>query len=287
MKVWFLGCRGSTPAPGPNTARYGGHTSCLAVAADDGPPTLLLDAGTGLANLADVTEGQPFQGAMLLTHLHWDHTHGLPFSPVTDHPHAAVDLYLPDQGTPAELLLARAMSPPHFPIGPDELRGAWSFNSLGEGQLAATAGPPPGNGHTAGGFEVLACEIPHKGGRTFGYRVTAPDGSSLAYLPDHQPSRLGPGPDGFGEIHATARALTEGADLLVHDAQYTADEFPQMHNFGHAAIDYAVSLARSSQVGQLVAFHHAPTRTDPEIDDLADRFSRDAIFAREGLELNV
>ncbi len=275
MRVWVLGCRGSTPAPGPATMRFGGHTSCLAVAADDGPPTLLLDAGTGLANLPGALDGRPFHGTVLLTHLHWDHTHGLPFSAATDHPDAAAALYLPEQGVPAEALLARAMSPPHFPIGPGGLRGAWSFDGLEEGSLEA------------GSFEIVAREIPHKGGRTFGYRVTDPNGASLAYLPDHQPSRLGTGATGFGPLHEAARALTDGVDLLVHDAQYTADEFARMHDFGHSAIDYAVDLAQASAVGQLLAFHHAPTRTDTELDALAERFAATATFAREGLELTL
>ena len=273
MKVWVLGARGSTPAPGPATVRYGGHTSALALAADNGPPTLLLDAGTGLANLPAVLGGQPFQGALLLSHLHWDHTHGLPFSPATDHDDATVALSLPDQEAPADKALAWAMSPPHFPIGPDGLRGAWSFHGLDEGAFEA------------GGFEVLAREIPHKGGRTFGYRVTAPDGTSLAYLPDHQPSALGAGPDGFGPHHQAARALADGVDLLVHDAQYTAEEFPRLHHFGHSAIDYAVGLARVADVGRLLAFHHAPTRTDDELDALAERFASEATFAREGDDL--
>jgi ribonuclease BN (tRNA processing enzyme) len=275
VRVWVLGCRGSTPAPGPTTVRYGGHTSALAVAADDGPPTLLLDAGTGLANLPAVLVGAAFRGALLLSHLHWDHTHGLPFSPATDHDDAAVEVFLPAQEAPADKALAWAMSPPHFPIGPDGLRGAWSFHGLDEGPFEA------------GGFEVLAREIPHKGGRTFGYRVTAPDGRSLAYLPDHQPSALGPGPDGFGPFHEAARALVDGVDLLVHDAQYTAEEFPRLHHFGHSAIDYAVALARVAGVGRLLAFHHAPTRADDELDALADRFASMATFAREGDVLNV
>ncbi len=275
MRVWVLGCRGSTPAPGPATIRYGGHTSCLAVSADDGPPTLLLDAGTGLANLPTVLEGRPFRGALLLSHLHWDHTHGLPFSPATDHLDAEVALSLPAQGAPAEELLARAMSPPHFPIGLQGLRGAWTFDTLEEGRFEVA------------GFEVLAREIPHKGGRTFGYRVIGPDGRALAYLPDHQPSRLGAGTTGFGPLHEAALALTEGVDLLVHDAQYTAEEFPRMHDFGHSAIDYAVELSHAADVGQLVAFHHAPTRTDAQLDDLADRFTGAATFAQEGLELTL
>jgi phosphoribosyl 1,2-cyclic phosphodiesterase len=269
VRVWVLGCRGSTPAPGPATVRYGGHTSALAVAVDEGPPTLLLDAGTGLMNLRAVLGGDAFRGALLLSHLHWDHTHGLPFSPATDRDDAAVALLLPAQEAPADKALAWAMSPPHFPIGPDGLRGSWSFHDLDEGWFEA------------GGFEVLAREIPHKGGRTFGYRVVAPDGRSLAYLPDHQPSALGHGPDGFGPFHEAAHALVDGVHLLVHDSQYTAEEFPDLHHFGHSAIDYAVDLARVGEVGRLLAFHHAPTRTDDELDALTDRFAP-AIFAREG-----
>jgi ribonuclease BN (tRNA processing enzyme) len=167
------------------------------------------------------------------------------------------------------------MSPPHFPIGPSGLRGSWTFHSVEEGGLRT------------GGFEVLAREIPHKGGRTFGYRVTAPDGARLAYLPDHQPSRLGPGLHGFGPVHDAALALVSGVDLLVHDAQYTAEEFPRMHHLGHSAIDYAVELARAADVGRLLAFHHAPTRTDLDLDALADDFAGVATFAQEGLELTV
>ena len=273
MRVWVLGCRGSTPAPGAATLRYGGHTSTLAVAADDGPPTLLLDAGTGLANLPGALAGRAFRGSMLLTHLHWDHTHGLPFSPATDHPDAATDLFLPAQQAPAEETLARAMSPPHFPIGPEGLRGSWTFHGLDEGVVEVS------------GFEVLAREIPHKGGRTFGYRLTAPDGASLAYLPDHQPSQLGPGGTGFGPVHEAACALASGVGLLVHDAQYTAAEFPRLHHFGHSAVDYAVELARAADVDRLLAFHHAPRRTDDELDELAERFAGAASFAYEGAEL--
>ena len=273
MMAWLLGCRGSTPAPGPATVRYGGHTSAIALATDDGPPTLLLDAGTGLANLPGLVGPEGFRGALLLTHLHWDHTHGLPFSPATDHPKAAVDCFLPAQDAPAAEVLAQAMSPPHFPIGPEGLRGAWTFSGLEEGVVEA------------GGFEVLAREIPHKGGRTYGYRVTGPDGRSLAYLPDHMPTANGLGETGYGTLHEAAATLAQGVDVLVHDAQYTTEELPSLHTFGHAAIDYAVMLSRVAGVGRLLAFHHAPSRTDDELDRLAERFAGAATFAREGAEL--
>ncbi|HJZ07613.1 MAG TPA: MBL fold metallo-hydrolase, partial [Trebonia sp.] len=138
------------------------------------PPVLLLDAGTGLANVTGLLGGEPFTGTMLLTHLHWDHSLGLPFFLGGDRDDARVTLLLPDQedGTGAEELLAQVMSPPFFPIPPAGLRGDWRFGSISPGQFKAE------------GFTVEAREIPHKGGRTFGYRVS--DGRCvLAYITDH------------------------------------------------------------------------------------------------------
>jgi phosphoribosyl 1,2-cyclic phosphodiesterase len=255
VRVDVLGVRGSTPAPGLPFVRYGGNTSCVALSLDGGEPTLVLDAGTGLRSLGRLLLDGVFRGAILLTHLHWDHTHGLPFSPSVDHPSAFVDLRLPAQGVDAEELLTRMMQPPHFPIRPDQLRGDWRFGSIDEGSFPVA------------GFEVVAREIPHKGGRTFGYRVS--DGrSAMAYLPDHGPFALGPGADGFGPIHPAALELVEGVDLLLHDAQHTASEFGAVAGFGHSAVDYALALAEAAGVGRLVLFHHDPNRTDDAQDQL-------------------
>ena len=257
MRIHFCGVRGSTPAPGPEFVRYGGNTSCVAIAHEGADPTLLLDAGTGLARVTRLLEGRPFHGTILLGHLHWDHTHGLPFFRSGDEDGADVRLMLPEQdGGSAEELLARAMSPPHFPISPGQLRGTWSFDFVREGEFEVE------------GFSVQAREIPHKGGRTFGYRVS--DGvHSVAYLSDHNPSALGDGPDGFGPYHPAALALAEGVDVLIHDAQYTAEEFPERRTWGHSAIDYPVGLAETAGAGQLVLFHHDPRRTDDELDVIA------------------
>jgi phosphoribosyl 1,2-cyclic phosphodiesterase len=114
---------------------------------------------------------------------------------------------------------------------------------------------------------VDALEIPHKGGRTFGYRVS--DGSAtLAYLPDHNPISLGPGPDGLGVYHDAALTLTDGADLLVHDSQHTAAELPRLGFLGHSAVEYAVALAQRASARQLALFHHDPWRTDAQINAL-------------------
>jgi phosphoribosyl 1,2-cyclic phosphodiesterase len=267
VRLYFCGTRGSTPAPGPDFVRYGGHTSCVAVARDDDAvPTLILDAGTGLRQVTPLLAGRPFSGTILLTHLHWDHVHGLPFFRAGDTEGAATTLLLPEQedGACAEAVLERGMSPPHFPIRPRDLRGAWTFGTLAPGHYAT------------GGFEIEAREIPHKGGTTFGYRVS--DGRSvLAYLPDHCPTLLGPGPDGWGEYHDAATTLAKDADVLVHDAFLLPEELPAEASFGHAAADYAVGLAVASGARHAMLFHHRPDRVDDELDRLGRRLAWAAV----------
>lgn len=254
MRLLLCGVRGSTPAPGADFVRYGGSTSCVAVFADgEDMPRLVLDAGTGLANLSRAIGHRPVDGSILLTHLHWDHTHGLPFFPSGDHADARVTLYMPAQDGGPAVVLAGAMSPPHFPIEPTELGGRWDFRALEEGTSEIE------------GFTILAREIPHKGGRELGYRVS--DGcSAVAYLPDHSPLALGAGPEGLGEYHDAALALAEGVDVLLHDAQHTAEELPARAYLGHSAVEYAVGLGERCGVGTVVLFHHDPARTDDEID---------------------
>lgn len=277
MRLLLCGVRGSTPAPGADFVRYGGSTSCVAVFADgEDMPRLVLDAGTGLANLSRAIGHRPLDGSILLTHLHWDHTHGLPFFPSGDHADARVTLYMPAQDGGPTMALARAMSPPHFPIGPTELGGRWDFRTLDEGTSVIE------------GLTVLAREIPHKGGRELGYRMS--DGwSAVAYLPDHSPLALGPGPEGLGEYHEAALALAEGVDVLLHDAQHTAAELPERAYLGHSAVEYAVGLGERAGAGTVVLFHHDPERTDDEIDVIVagqqDRRVR-VLAAREGTVLH-
>lgn len=272
MRALVLGSRGSTPAPGAGYLRYGGHTSCIAVLGDDDlVPHLVLDAGTGLQMLTEVLDGAPFTGSILLGHLHWDHTHGLPFFAAGAAPGARVDVLLPDQGEDAEEVLGRAFSPPHFPVLPRALGDGWSFGSLEVGE------------HSIEGFTVLARDIPHKGGRTFGYRVS--DGtSSLAYLSDHFPLGLGPGPEGLGEYHPAALDLCRGVDLVIHDAQHTAAELPALAVLGHSAIEYAIGLAVAAGAAELMLFHHGPRRTDDEIDALVAEHSGAEVRVRAAIE---
>lgn len=249
MEVTVLGCRGSTPVSGPEFDRFGGDTSSVAVARTGEGPELVLDAGTGLRNIGRLLGEEPFRGSILLTHLHWDHTHGLPFTPSLDRADAEVDLYIPAQGGDPLEVLSRAIGPPHFPITPASFHGRWRFHAIEAGH------------HEIAGFEVLATDVCHKGGRTFGYRVT--DGeSALGYIPDYW----------LAEATTEPTELVAGVDLLVHDAQHLASEMESRAHLGHSSVEYVVDLAARHGVGQTVLFHHDPRRTDAELDQISSRF---------------
>jgi phosphoribosyl 1,2-cyclic phosphodiesterase len=257
--------------------RYGGHTSCVAIAQDDDPaPRLILDAGTGVRRVTGLLGAAPYSGTILLTHLHWDHVHGLPFFKGGDRDDANVTLLLPDQqdGTPAEDVLARGMSPPHFPIRPTQLRGTWAFGLVAPGSFEAE------------GFIISAREVPHKGGRTLGYRVS--DGhSTIAYVPDHCPTALGPGPDGWGEYHHDVVELASDADAVLHDAHLLPEELAAEAAFGHAAADYVVALAKEAGTRRAVLFHHKPDRTDDALDALGKRFRASPVAVTVAAEETV
>jgi ribonuclease BN (tRNA processing enzyme) len=268
MRVVLHGVLGSTAAPGIDFVRVGGHTSCVAITlAGQIAPTLLLDAGTGLTSVTASLDGRAYSGDILLTHLHWDHVQGLPFFAAGDRDDSSVRLMLPAQDEAssslpdsAVRLLARSMSPPHFPITPDGLRGRWRFHAIEAGHLMA------------GGCRVLARQVPHKGGRTFGFRVEA-DGSALAYLPDHAPETA---PQAGVE-------LAQGVDILLHGGMFAESERATARGYGHATVGDAHRLARAAGVGALVLIHHAPMRTDDEVEVLAASLNDPRVTAgREG-----
>jgi phosphoribosyl 1,2-cyclic phosphodiesterase len=256
VRIRACGVRGSTPVFGEQFARVGGHTSCLAVAAGDELPSLILDAGTGLQDLAPEFDGAPFDGVILLTHLHWDHVQGIPFFVPADNDDARVLCVQPAQGDPIAVM-ARAMSPPHFPIGPLGLRGSWSH-----------AGLEPGT-HDFGKFCVTAHDVEHKGGRTFGYRVSY-NGASFAYVPD----ALDDNDDPILELAA-------GVDILFRGTPFVFAERERADLFGHGTVEHAVEVARTAGARQLVLTHHSPFRTDDEVEAIAA--SAGATACKEGM----
>lgn len=268
----LLGVRGSTPAPGAEFVRYGGHTSCLAVTPDGGDvPTLVLDAGTGLRSLSPLLGGGAFEGSIVLSHLHWDHMMGLPFFGAGDRRDARVDLFVPAQDRRSGRdLLAQSFSPPSFPIAPEGLLGRWSFHALPEGR------------HEIEGLEVTAVDVEHKGGRT--YCLLVRDGrGSLAYLPDHAPA---------AGTSVQLDAALRGVDVLVHDAQFLESERQVAVEYGHATVQDSLELGCEAGAGAVVLFHHSPTRTDAALDDIATwaprlADGRTVVVAREGMVLDV
>jgi phosphoribosyl 1,2-cyclic phosphodiesterase len=269
VELILMGVRGSTPAPGAEFVRYGGHTSCVAVVPPgEVAPTLLMDAGTGIRSLPDLLGAAPYRGSILLSHLHWDHVEGLPFCRAVDRDDSRVDLYVPEQdGVGARDLLARTMSPPSFPIEPEGLMGTWQFRSEPEGVT------------TIEEFEVTAAEIHHKGGRTLGYRVASSAGS-FAYLPDHAPSQ---------GMSPAAWDLVDGVDVLLHDSQFLESERSLADAYGHATVEETIALAEKADVGLLVLFHHSPVRTDDQLDHLLDSLESSVrlVVAREGMRIPV
>jgi phosphoribosyl 1,2-cyclic phosphodiesterase len=269
VRLTFLGVRGSTPAPGPDFVRYGGHTSCVVAAPDaTSAPVLALDAGTGIRSLTALLDGAAFDGSILLSHLHWDHVQGIPFFAAGDREDSRVDLYIPgESGRSGFDLLSQMMSPPAFPITPEGLKGAWTFTAIDSGPLEVE------------GFEVTAFDVAHKGGRSFGYRVQAGD-SSFAYVPDHAPAA--------GVSDEALTAMHE-VDVLIEDAQFLAHERPRAVDYGHATIDEALALAEQVSAKSLILFHHGPHRVDSALDKIRDEFCSDgfASVAYEGMVLDL
>ena len=271
MRIDLCGVRGSIPAAGADYARIGGNTSCIALAHDGQPTSLVLDAGTGLRRLSKLLNGAPFCGTIILGHVHWDHIMGIPFFSAGDRPDASVRMMLPAQGLDPLTLLSRAMTPPLFPITPDQLRGSWKFETYDEGERELE------------GFSVIMREIPHSGGRTMGLRIS--DGTtSIAYLSDHAPHNLGPGADGLGELHPAALELAHDVDVLFHDAQYTTDELPARFTWGHAAAQYCVTLAEQARARTVMLFHHDPSRTDDQVEALHATLKSETVDIRVAVE---
>ena len=277
MRVTFHGVRGSTPCHSHEIGRYGGNTSCVSVAIPGREP-LLFDLGTGLRYFgATQPHDGTFRGTCLLSHLHWDHTQGLPFFTPMLQTGAVLDVYGPvqDDGRTVAEVFDTTIRPPTFPIGIDMFPGTFRFHDLGDDDFEL------------GELKVRSRIVPHVGA-TLGYRIEW-RGRSIAYISDHQQPF-----DGGFRVTDGAMELVDGVDLLIHDSQYTQDEFARKYNWGHCTVEYAVWLAVKAKVKTLALFHHDPTRLDDELDALhacSAKVGRlagvDVLTAREGLVVDV
>jgi len=278
VRLTFLGVRGSTPAPGSDFVRYGGHTSCVVVAPDaDSAPVLALDAGTGIRPLTGLLDGAAFEGSILLSHLHWDHIQGLPFFKPFLRPGANVTIYAPSQpgDITVEEVFADTIKPPLFPIHFSMFPGMVDLHEIADDEFVV------------GDVKVMSRLVPHVG-HTVGYRVEW-NGRSVVYISDHQMPV-----DGSHSAWPGVLELCDGADLLIHDAQYTPDEFATKRDWGHCTPEYAVWLAAQAGVARLALFHHDPAHDDEELDGIlgaaiecAAKLGVEAFGARERTTVDV
>jgi phosphoribosyl 1,2-cyclic phosphodiesterase len=278
LRIW--GCRGSLATPGPDTVRYGGNTSCVELRGTDGS-LLVFDAGTGIRGLGGslVREG-PKTIHLLLTHLHLDHIEGLGFFAPLHDPEAEIHVYgpaAPDRGLRDRI--AEYLSPPWYPLTFDALPARFSFHELER------------DGWDIGGLRLRSTPVRHPG-PTIGYRVEE-NGRSFAFVPDNEPALDGP----VGELPDDALSglpVAAEADLLFHDAQYTASEYEERVGWGHSSIPDFAAFVRRADPAQVLMFHHDPAHSDGDVEAMHEEAKRLAgalgdrvAIAREGLELEL
>jgi CheY-like chemotaxis protein len=285
MRIRFWGTRGSLAKPGPTTLRYGGNTSCVEVRTRDGT-LIVLDCGTGAHGLGlalAASDERPLRGHLMLSHTHWDHIQGFPFFAPLFTAGNEWDIYAPGGlGQHLETTLAGQMEYTYFPVTLAQLGAAIRYHDLVEGSFAI------------GDVRVVTQYLNHPA-LALGYRV-AVGGVALVYSVDHEPHAPSPcgvasaaGPTAEARpVHAEDRrhvAFLAGADLVVHDAQYTIDEYPQKEGWGHSPAEWAVDYAVTAGAKRIALFHHDPLRTDDQVDRLLDVCRRRAAASGSDLEV--
>jgi diguanylate cyclase (GGDEF)-like protein len=285
MYLRFWGTRGSIAAPGPKTAVFGGNTSCVEVRAADGT-VIVLDCGTGARELGlhlARTMPQPIRLHLFIGHTHWDHIQGFPFFVPAFLPGVELNIYAPiGFQRSLEEAMAGQMEYSYFPVKLRELRSRIHYTELDEGFFRV-------------GDVLVETQYLNHTAPTIAYRLSS-EGATVAYVTDHEPfwsaaGRVSQHPGDERHI-----AFMRGADVVIHDAQYTEEEYRGKVGWGHSSAEYAVDVTLAADVGRLVLFHHDPVHDDEALARIeamararaAARGSRlEVLAAREGLELEV
>ena len=271
MTLRFWGTRGSIPSPGPLTARYGGNTTCFEVRV--GERRLIFDAGSGIRHLGlDLLARGGSYRHIFLTHFHWDHIQGFPFFPPLYHPDIALKVVGPKQNNiDVRSLFAGQMGPIYFPVPFSAVAATTSFEHLNEGTWEVD------------GVTLHALRMQHPS-YAVGYRIEA-GGQAVCFIPDNELAgtdyEVGPG------WRDRLLGFIRGADLLIHDAMYTDEEYPARLGWGHSTFTQSVRLAEEAGVKRLLFFHHDPERTDSEIDGIVNRVRDDALARGCGVDMDA
>ncbi len=269
VRCW--GTRGSIPTPGPETVRYGGNTTCFEVRY--GGVRLIFDAGSGIRSLGmNVVEKGPDTIHIFLTHFHWDHIQGFPFFKPLYDPEDSIRIVGPKQkDMDVQNLFAGQMGPIYFPVPFRVVAAEMRFEHLNEGS------------YEVGDVQLEVMRLKHPS-FVIGYRIRV-GGRTICFIPDNEmdgdASEVG---DGWAE---RIRDFVGGADLLVHDAMYTVEEYPNRVGWGHSTFGQSFRQAEDGGVKRLLFFHHDPTRSDDELDAIVSRVRDDALSRGSSVEMEA
>ena len=306
MKLTLWGVRGSIPVPGPNTVKFGGNTACLEVRYGPENKLLIVDAGSGIKPLGDKIvreelKNGPIKAKLFLSHTHWDHIIGFPFFTPIFIPGTELELYSPInyEDRSVEEIIGIQLSYQYFPVRQSELAAKISYHSLKEEVM------------DLGDGMVIRSKFLNHPVTCLGYRFDY-EGKSICTAYDHEPFRnmfptdpehpdYDPAIAEEGEAvaeseNARIREFYRDADVVVHDTQYTMEEYSgKFTGWGHSSYEFAMKSAHKARVKRLLFFHHDPLRTDEQLDEMlegyrkkiAGKTSLEIDLAREGMTVEV
>ncbi|MEI7529398.1 MAG: MBL fold metallo-hydrolase [Elusimicrobiota bacterium] len=279
MKIKFWGARGSIPVSGKQYLKYGGCTTCVEVRSKK-DELIIIDAGSGIRLLGkELLKNSDHVFNMLFTHSHWDHVLGFPFfAPIYNNKTRIRIMGCSYSSDSVREIIAKTMQPPGFPVKFEEISARFEFASLCAG------------GCEIGDMNVLPIDLSHPN-HGLGYKFSEA-GKTFVFLTDNELGYIHPG----GQTPETYAAFSRGADLLVHDADYTPEEYPRRKTWGHSTWEQALDLALASGASALGLFHHNQDRSDSELDSIVAECARRARKAgarlkcfgvREGQEIDL
>jgi len=247
MKIQIYGARGSIPVEGSSYTKYGGDTTCIEIVNCSGD-IIVLDAGSGIRRLGNKHQTEDIKRiSLLFTHYHWDHIIGFPFYKPVYNAEVTLDIYGPSyQDSKIKDIISGALLPPYFPICTNQMKAIINFRTIQDKQII-----------NIGNTEITCKALNHPNGG-IGYRFDD-SGKSFVFLTDNE----------LTDVHYDEFIdFVQEADLLIHDAEFTTEEYSQHLGWGHSNLERVLQLAEAAGVKQLGLFHHNQDRSDQALQDL-------------------